>query len=184
MSTAQDNQAASRRHKTNLINRRIAAFLVESAIAVPCTALLAALVRALLPPDQVATALEEPALLVLITLTVYLVLRDVIGGGTSLGKSSLGLRVLRQDGSPAGMAEASLRTLPWVFPPLAVLEYTWAMLFDAEQRRIGDRLAGTRVEDASEGRLMESSFTGQSLFALLFFVGSFLVTMHIITWLQ
>lgn len=70
-----------------------------------------------------------------------------LGGGRTLGKRVLRIRVVRDDGSPIGLFEAAVRNLLRLidflpsFYGLGVL----AMLFSREHRRLGDWIAGTVV---------------------------------------
>jgi uncharacterized RDD family membrane protein YckC len=89
----------------------------------------------------------------------YVLVADGLWGGRSLGKRLLGLRVVRLDGSAAGVRESILRNGPlalgvllWKLPLLGwllaaavfALE-TLLMVGSPEGRRLGDELAGTEV---------------------------------------
>lgn len=81
----------------------------------------------------------------------YLILRDGLWGGRSIGKAVLSLRVIRREGGVAiGLADSLKRNLVFVIPLVnaavsaSVFEAV-NLYFDEERLRLGDRLAGTRV---------------------------------------
>ena len=72
------------------------------------------------------------------------------GGGQTLGKRAMGLRVMRADGSQADMREIFVRTILRVIDGLFLyLVGLVAMLLSGQRRqRLGDMAAGTIVVDA------------------------------------
>ena len=78
----------------------------------------------------------------------YYVFFEALWHGSTPGKRSLGIRVIRQDGLPIGFREAALRNLLRVAdmlpPPCYVLGGLVAH-FDRHGRRLGDMVAGTYV---------------------------------------
>ena|SRR3990172_5090526 len=82
---------------------------------------------------------------------VYLVLRDGLGGGQSLGKRALSLRVVkRETNAGIGLVDSLKRNLVFAVPLLhAAISATVfegvLLYFDEEGLRLGDRIAGTRV---------------------------------------
>ena len=81
----------------------------------------------------------------------YLILRDGVWNGRSVGKAVLSLRVIRSDGGAAiGLVDSLKRNLLFVIPLVnaavsaSVFEAV-NLYFDDEKLRLGDRLAGTRV---------------------------------------
>ena len=69
------------------------------------------------------------------------------GGGQTVGKKLMKLRVVRADGHPAGMREIAVRTVLRVVDAVTVCA---ALIVTGERRqRIGDLAAGTIVVDAS-----------------------------------
>jgi uncharacterized RDD family membrane protein YckC len=72
-------------------------------------------------------------------------------GGQTFGKRLLKLRVVRVDGSPAGMGEVAVRTLLRVIDGIALyLVGLIVMLVTGERRgRLGDLAGGTMIVDAS-----------------------------------
>jgi uncharacterized RDD family membrane protein YckC len=91
------------------------------------------------------------ALLILILFAIhwgYFVFFEALWRGTTPGKRSLGLRVIRQDGLPIGFREAALRNLLRVadmLPPPCYLLGGAVAHFDRHGRRLGDMVAGTYV---------------------------------------
>lgn len=72
--------------------------------------------------------------------------RDALPGG-SPGRRIVGLRVVGPDGKEIGFGRSVRRNLPLLVPFLNLYEERRLRL-DPEQRRLGDRWAGTRVEEA------------------------------------
>ncbi|MBM4369766.1 MAG: RDD family protein, partial [Deltaproteobacteria bacterium] len=72
---------------------------------------------------------------------------ESLPGGASPGKRVMGLRVVRDDGAPAGLREVVLRNLlraADAAPAMYVVGLA-AMAVDPRFRRLGDRVAGTIV---------------------------------------
>ena len=111
-------------------SRRAAAFLVDGAVALALSA--------------VATGGWLLAV-------AYLLLRDGLYGGRSLGKWVFGLRVVEREGGAAVGVLGSLWrnvvfALPWLGTTISVAVFEGAIVyFDGEGLRSGDRIAGTRV---------------------------------------
>ncbi len=112
---------------------------------------------------------------------VYLLLRDALFGGKSVGKYIVGLRVVDMEGQPCSFRGSALRNLILIVPtvmflimgqplpttegaldaadfPTSFIGYMFffsfvylteyfVMRFSKEQRRLGDRMAGTKVQD-------------------------------------
>lgn len=69
------------------------------------------------------------------------------GGGQTVGKKLMKLRVMRADGRPAGMREIAVRTVLRVVDGVTVC--TALIVTGQRRQRIGDLAAGTIVVDAS-----------------------------------
>ena len=76
------------------------------------------------------------------------------GGGQTIGKRLMRLRVVRADGGHAGMGEIFVRTILRVIDGIALyLVGLVVMLVTGERRqRLGDLAAGTVVVDANEAQ--------------------------------
>ena len=83
------------------------------------------------------------------TLYYYFALES--GGGQTVGKKLLKLRVLRADGRPAGMREIAVRTVLRVVDGIGAYIVGLIVMLATGQRRqrLGDLAAGTIVVDAS-----------------------------------
>ena len=126
----------------------------------------------------IATAgIDPPGLLlsVWILAPAYLLLRDALFHGKSIGKCIVGLRVVDIEGQPCNLWRSGLRNLiliaPIVIlgqfvenvPPnigpvfvaacLLVYFYEYLLVWlSKDQRRLGDRMAGTKVQDIKPDR--------------------------------
>ena len=91
------------------------------------------------------------ALLILMLFAIhwgYYVFFEGLWHGSTPGKRSLGIRVIRQDGLPIGFREAALRNLLRVadmLPPPCYILGGLVAHFDSHGRRLGDMVAGTFV---------------------------------------
>jgi len=91
------------------------------------------------------------ALLILLLFAIhwgYYVFFEGLWHGSTPGKRSLGIRVIRQDGLPIGFREAALRNLLRVadmLPPPCYILGGLVAHFDSHGRRLGDMVAGTYV---------------------------------------
>jgi uncharacterized RDD family membrane protein YckC len=91
------------------------------------------------------------ALMILVLFAIhwgYYVFFEALWHGSTPGKRSLGIRVIRQDGLPIGFREAALRNLLRVadmLPPPCYILGGLVAQFDRHGRRLGDMVAGTYV---------------------------------------
>jgi uncharacterized RDD family membrane protein YckC len=77
---------------------------------------------------------------------LYIVVQGLLGG--SLGKLALGLRVVKADGSKAGIGPSAIRTVMWIVDAITCFLPVVggiAMFVTKGHRRIGDMAAGTYV---------------------------------------
>jgi len=92
--------------------------------------------------------------------TLYILFRDGLLGGGSLGKKILGLKVLHlEKNQNANFLDSILRNLPlaaayililipvigWIIAPIIVIAESLFVLSDEMGNRFGDRLANTQV---------------------------------------
>lgn len=126
-----------------LDNRRVLAGVVDLAIV----ALGAAVV--LFAGDALSVGETKGALgVVILGWALYYFFALESGDGQTVGKKLMKLRVVRENGSPAGMREIAVRTILRVIDNYLV--GLIVMLATGERRqRIGDLAAGTVVVDAS-----------------------------------
>lgn len=136
---------------------------------------------------RVGGAITDVAILAVIAIVVGVVFRDAIGvalailaayqlvalvwwqgrTGASPGKRLVGLRVVDAEGRPCGPVKALTRWLAWVIDgfPYCLPVVGFAMIFtNADERRVGDRVAGTWVVPAE--RLGFPPLPGAALRAL------------------
>jgi len=82
---------------------------------------------------------------------VYIVFRDGLFGGQSIGKKILGIRVVHMDGRPISYVDSSFRNVMFIFYPIYALTAAVIViealvsLRDPQRRRLGDRIAKTCV---------------------------------------
>jgi len=131
-----------------LDNRRVLAAVIDLALIVAGSFVLGAIAGLVTGGDGGFTP-QLRVIMVAWALYYYFALES--GAGQTVGKRLMKLRVLRSDGSPAGMREIAIRTLLRVIDGLLVyLIGLIVMLVTGERRqRLGDLAAGTVVADAS-----------------------------------
>jgi uncharacterized RDD family membrane protein YckC len=129
-----------------LDNRRVAAALVDLVIVAAGAAAVLLAGNALTGDrSEVRSALG----FVIIGWALYYFFATESGGGQTLGKKLMKLRVVRADGRPAGMGEIAVRTILRVVDNYLV--GLIVMLATGEKRqRVGDLAAGTIVVDATD----------------------------------
>jgi len=79
---------------------------------------------------------------------LYILFRDGIFSGQSIGKKVMGIQVVNADGRVIHFVDSSFRNVLFLFYvvfPVAILVETIALIRNPEHRRLGDRIAGTRV---------------------------------------
>jgi uncharacterized RDD family membrane protein YckC len=130
---------------SKLDNRRVAAGIVDLLI-VAAGAALVLFAGDALTGDR--SAVRGALGFVILGWALYYFFATESGDGQTVGKKLMKLRVVRADGSPAGMAEIAVRTILRVVDNYLV--GLIVMLATGERRqRIGDLAAGTIVVDAS-----------------------------------
>jgi uncharacterized RDD family membrane protein YckC len=130
-----------------LDNRRVLAGVIDLLVLAAGAAVIFLAARALGGGDAEFT----PALgVVVLGWALYYYFACESGGGQTLGKRAMGLRVVRPDGSHADMREIFVRTILRVVDGLFLyLVGLVAMLLSGQRRqRLGDMAAGTIVVDA------------------------------------
>jgi len=138
----------------DLLGRRIGAALLDFVLLV---LIFAAVVLAVggsdVSNDEPAIRFGDNQALVFAVLgLVYYGLSEALTGQT-LGKKSLGLKVVSQDGSPARTGQVIIRTLLRVvdqLPFLYLLGLIVMLVTGRERKRIGDIVAKTRVVAAEK----------------------------------
>jgi uncharacterized RDD family membrane protein YckC len=79
---------------------------------------------------------------------LYILFRDGIFSGQSIGKKVMGIQVVNTDGRPIHVVDSSFRNVLFLFYvvfPVAILVETIALIRNPEHQRFGDRIARTRV---------------------------------------
>jgi uncharacterized RDD family membrane protein YckC len=79
---------------------------------------------------------------------IYMVFRDGLFSGQSIGKKVMGIRVVHTDGRPISFVDSSFRNVLFLVPyllPLFLVVETAALFRSPERLRLGDRIARTRV---------------------------------------
>ena len=126
-----------------LDNRRVLAGVVDLAI-VAFGAAVVLFAGDALSANEIKGALA----VVILGWALYYFFALESGGGQTVGKKLMKLRVVREDGSPAGIREIAVRTILRVIDNYLV--GLIVMLATGERRqRIGDLAAGTVIVDAS-----------------------------------
>jgi uncharacterized RDD family membrane protein YckC len=132
---------------------RCLALLLDCLIMVAPGFLVVALVRQILEAFDEALGSAALTIGTVLIFVGYPVLCETFLHGRSIGKSALGLRVIRDDGGPLRARHALTRALVGFaveFPGLLLLFLCWpagiiTMLGSAQGRRLGDLAAGTLV---------------------------------------
>ena len=132
-------------------NKRVCAFLVDMFSLVVIEAVLALILRETFWILDIA----------------YLLIRDALFEGSSIGKSLVGLRVLNAAGKPCTLTQSILRNLIFLLPLTVVVEYI-VMRSSYRERRLGDFVAKTRVIDLNPER-PERLFLMISIALVIFF---------------
>ncbi|WP_375487176.1 RDD family protein [uncultured Jatrophihabitans sp.] len=107
--------------------------------------------------DDAATAAVVLVEVVLV-LAGYPIVAEWTSKGRTLGKASMGLRVVRDDGGPIGFRQALVRGLaglvlekPGLLFPLTTIAGVFTIALSDSEKRIGDMMAGTVVLNERAG---------------------------------
>jgi uncharacterized RDD family membrane protein YckC len=126
---------------SKLDNRRVLAALIDLAI-VGAGGAVVLVAAGVLGGD--GGALGAPLAAVVVGWALYYYFACESGGGQTVGKKVMRLRVVREDGGPAGMREIAMRTVLRVVD--TALVGLIAMMATGERRaRLGDLAAGTMI---------------------------------------
>ena len=132
-------------YETAGIASRFSAFLLDGlilgAIVMAADILLSAVSSAVATPQL---ALLELVFVPFFGLLAYFTVAETATAGRTPGKRTMGLRVIRVDGTAPGIVEALLRNLARIVD-LAGGAGIICMFFHPQSRRLGDLLAGTLV---------------------------------------
>ena len=78
---------------------------------------------------------------------VYLLIRDGLGSGRSLGKKFMKLKVEKEGGAKCGIVDSVLRNIVAMVPVIGIIDVIMPFI-DADGKRIGDKIAKTQVVEA------------------------------------
>ncbi len=79
---------------------------------------------------------------------LYILFRDGLFSGQSVGKKVMGIQAVHEDGRPVHFVDSSFRNVLFLFYvafPVAIVVETISLFRNPDGRRIGDRIAKTRV---------------------------------------
>lgn len=140
---------------TDVLWRRIGAFLVDVVITAILWGVLALVLRGV-----IGSVITWVVVLVIVVANAV-VLQGLTGA--SVGKKMIGIAVVDDEGRVCGIGKATVRWLlwivdafPWCFPAVGLI----TCFSSKDSQRVGDRVAGTYVVD--------KSFVGSPPFALAF----------------
>jgi uncharacterized RDD family membrane protein YckC len=117
--------------------------------------------------DVLVLLLGIGALIIFIIFFGYYLLFETLNSGRTPGKSALGIRVIRLDGTPLGFGAVAIRTLLRVVDSLPVLNAAGILTILATPRnqRIGDLAAGTVVVRESQPSVPPTELEGSHILA-------------------
>lgn len=134
------------------VGSRVIAALLDVAIQAMALFVLV-LVDGVVAAGADSAALAAVAVVeVVLVVAGYPIVSEWLTRGRTIGKATLGLRVVRDDGGPIGFRQALVRGLaglilekPGLLFPLTTVAGLWTMTSSAREKRIGDMMAGTVV---------------------------------------
>jgi uncharacterized RDD family membrane protein YckC len=132
------------------LGSRLVAQIVDNLVAVPITivalVLYSAIAGDLVSSDQGATfAAYGAGFFATFVYFGYFLIAEAVTGGKTPGKSAMGLRVIRVDGSAADFAAIAVRDIVRIIDVAVVFIGIVVMFFQPQTRRLGDLAAGTLV---------------------------------------
>jgi uncharacterized RDD family membrane protein YckC len=166
-----NDDVISKETRVNLINRRSTAWLIEISVLnillVPVAFVL--WIKALEPTtmSEVTSAADTVSFLVW---AAYLLVRDLLGE-VSYGKRICGLKIIRDDHQKVTGGQKVIRNIPLIVPVVPLIEYFVAYKGQG-MKRIGDRIAGTRVVAVDPEASRAGSYSGPLVLALIATVAS------------
>lgn len=157
--TSLDNKTIKVQQK--IPNKRVFAFLFDNILITIFTTLISALSLTYLD--------NEASLLSLGISFIYLLLKDTVYNGQSIGKRIVGIQIISStENNFLSNRDLMLRNALLIIPIVPLIEY-FVMRFSNLERRLGDRLADTRVIDLRPDR-SDSLFLVLSLLMLTGFI--------------
>jgi uncharacterized RDD family membrane protein YckC len=132
------------------LGSRLVAQLIDNLVALPITivalVLYSAIAGDLVTSDQGATfAAYGAGFFATFVYFGYFLVAEAVTGGKTPGKSAMGLRVIRVDGSAADFAAIAVRNIVRIIDVAVVFTGIVVMFFQPQTRRLGDLAAGTLV---------------------------------------
>jgi uncharacterized RDD family membrane protein YckC len=127
--------------------RRILAFTVDMILILAFLLISGAVILLINNLFKDSLGLIVSLLLVLMSLiasSAYLLIRDSLYGGRSIGKKVFSLRVVKNDGSRCDLTSSVLRNISYLIPFLNLIELVLPIT-DIRGMRVGDRIGRTQV---------------------------------------
>ena len=146
--------------KANVV-KRIVAYLIDSILGgIVSVALLVVVMVAFWVVSMIGVLAQSMAIVILssigmfvavfvllIPMLVYVLVRDGLFGGRSVGKKLMGLRVVNVKANrPCSIKDSILRNVTLLIPILGFIELLMPLV-DAEGLRFGDKIARTKVTE-------------------------------------
>lgn len=75
----------------------------------------------------------------------YILFKDIYNG-RSVGKLCAGIQIIDEEGKPSNFTQTVMRNIFMIIPLFPLIEY-FVMVQDSEGKRLGDKVAKTRVND-------------------------------------
>lgn len=135
--------------------QRIGAYLLDILVLFACYTVVI-LIMVLLRSNLSSETISFIAMLVLIPTLFYRLLTEIFMNGQTIGKQIVGIRVIKVDGSQAGIGNFLLR---WIFQIIDFYLLSGAIaiimiIIGKQGQRLGDLVAGTTVVKSSQKNVM------------------------------